>query len=678
MRRVLALMVVAVMIAAAAQAVAGGIAVTKANFAADKPFPQFMNLWQEGWSLKDESGQPLQYAKPGMPLGGYVYVYFKNTSAAPARVTDLLIEGISIKKALARTEDGIRDFYGSSIHVAKLPKADFDRLIRAGEPLWWKWDPKPVPPGGTGEIVLRMRRKAQTPALNITIQTDRGSAKAGISIAAPSPRFLTISFSNNRDRVTAYVTPGKGATAPKKMLIDGRDVTAMSRMAASPASPAVPIVISLKQPLELMSFHIFEAVYADGSKAAAGIRAWGHDMVYGMWGSQLGGKGSPRDNVREYLLDWSDHNINAAMGMVGKETHEYVETDEGAEFLKTIGIEPVFGDINSKAKPLFFFLFDEPDANDFSIDDVPTLSKLGTLGQCLTAVADWFREKSPGIPVLLNIDNTWKPENWYVYHQLADIPCADPYYPEQLDFSYTGRPGNFGSHTKPTYVYAVTAISQSSCAPKPLHILICSTKYRNPDYTGRFPTPEEARVQVYYALSAGAKGLSYWWFSPDTVCYGVGADEPGAHALWKEIGLLGAEVRTAGPLLTQSCPAALPVDATRDVWVRTLLSGLDTVVLMAVNDNFLCDRLGTVVKATEKARVSVTLPSWLRPVDAFEIGYDGVKDAAWKQAGARTNLDLGTLQMTRMVVITADKGLRGRLQGIYDRQFRENVAGLLK
>ena len=99
---------------------------------------------------------------------------------------------------------------------------------------------------------------------------------------------------------------------------------------------------------------------------------------------------------------------------------------------------------------------------------------------------------------------------------------------------------------------------------------------------------------------------------------------------------------------------------------------------MAVNDNFLCDRLGTVVKATEKARVSVTLPSWLRPVDAFEIGYDGVKDAAWKQAGARTNLDLGTLQMTRMVVITADKGLRGRLQGIYDRQFRENVAGLLK
>jgi hypothetical protein len=292
-----------------------------------------------------------------------------------------------------------------------------------------------------------------------------------------------------------------------------------------------------------------------------------------------------------------------------------------------------------------------------------------------------LRAKDPSTAVLLNVDNTYKPENWYVYPQLADIPCHDPYYPGEIDSCYTNFPATFGAHTRPTYVLATAQISQSACQPKPLHTILCSTKYIPPnakpgDYIGRFPTPAEKRLEVYYAISAGTKGISYWWFSPSGDCHGCGADEPDARALWKEIGLLGAEVRTGGPIITTSCPLDLPWSASRFLTVRCLARGQDTVAVIVVNDNVLCDRVGTVVKACENAKASVQVPSWLSPKDAFEITYDGIKDVTWKPDGGRIAFDLGKLDLSRFIIVTANPGLRAQLDTLYRTKFAENVKAL--
>jgi len=38
-----------------------------------------------------------------MPMGGYMFVYFRNDGKNPAKVTDLVIEGVKLSEGLAQT-----------------------------------------------------------------------------------------------------------------------------------------------------------------------------------------------------------------------------------------------------------------------------------------------------------------------------------------------------------------------------------------------------------------------------------------------------------------------------------------------------------------------------------------------------------------------------------------------
>ena len=651
---------------------------TGAAYFSDKPFPQFMYLWQEGWRLKDSEGNKLIYARPDMPLGGYAFVYYRNTGKEAVKITDLMIEGIKLSEGLGVTHKprSLEERYGSSILLSKLPKDQIELLKSAGAPVWWKAEPQELAPGAIGEIVVRLRRDPQIEKLNIGIVTDEGVIEAVVQTSQQQPRFTTISFTPELDTVYLYASHPMCGMKPTKIFLDGKDVTQISSVVSDDSLDTAPIVIKLSKPLDWMSYHNFKAMYPDGSAAVAGIRAWGREMVYGMWGASLG-RGEDEEVGRRYLTDWAEHNINVHMGMPSGAGTDFFRSDEGWEFCESIGIDRMTRWIVEGRQPAFFFLMDEPDAHDAGTDEVRATERLGSLGQHLVTWADVLRRHGPDTPILLNIDNTYKPENWYMYHQLPDIPCIDPYYPEQLDYVYRTEPGKLSAHTKPTYVYAVSAISQSSGQPKPLHAILCSTKYFDAQgYEGRFPTPEEKRMEVYYAIAAGAKGLSYWWFSPDRYCRGCGEDDPDARALWKEIGLLGAEVRTAGPIITRSCPATLEMKATPRLWVRSLLSGLDTVAIIVVNDDVACDRAGTVFKPVEQAAVTVTLPSWIKARDVLEITYDGIKDVQWKDIGSQVSLDLGSVELTRFILITSDAELRNRLQALYETDYAHNVASL--
>jgi hypothetical protein len=449
--------------------------------------------------------------------------------------------------------------------------------------------------------------------------------------------------------------------------MDGRDVTARCRIVADKSLDLSPVVLKFAEPLGLMTYHCFEVAYPDGSRAMAGIRAWGNEFVYGLWGS--------RGEARAFYQEMAQHNMNAHMGHAVGDVMEMSLSNDGLEFLTKLGIRNMATWYGNARNTLFYFLQDEPDAQDPGIDDLPPDQRLGLCGQFLVNKMNQLRAKDAKTPILLNIDNTYKPENWYMYHQLSDIPCLDPYY--TADDTYWHYPGAMGHHFKPTYVYAATKISQTSAAPRPLHVILCSTRYQdNAGREGRFSTPEEMRIQVSYALAAGAKGLSYWWFTPAGDCIGCGVDEPAAKALWREIGLIGAEVRTAGPVITTSCPISLPVEASRWLWVRTLLSGTDTIAVIVTNDNLLCDRVGTVYKPVDKATVTITLPEWLKPSDCFEISREGVSNADWKQTAGRVTLDLGKVELNRLVVITSDPGLKTHLRQIYQEKHSQNVAGL--
>jgi len=640
-------------------------------YIADTPLPQFAHIWHEGWQWTDEKGESVDYAQKGMPLGGYVFIYFQNTSDSPITITDLAVEGVKLSEGLGRSNDAVQDLHGHSVKLSKLPKELVDKLHAAGQPIWWKAEPREVAPKQTGQIVVRLKRDPTPEKLNLEVITDDGPIAAAVDPRQQQPRFRSISFSPELDVAYLYVSHPAGAgQAPDRIYLDGKNVTQFSSIGSDPKAEVVPIVVKLQQSLEMMSYHCFRVGYPDGSAATAGIRAWGHELAYGMWG----GTG----DARQVLANWAKHNINVMMGHWSGEGAHFSLKPGGLEYMQSIGMRQMTNWFGNAKKPLFYFLQDEPDAQDYSIDDLQPVDRLGCLGQALVNKSHYLRAKDSKTAILLNIDNTYKPENWYTYHQLADIPCIDPYYQGELDSCYTKHPGRMAYHHKPTYVYAASAISQSSCAPKPLHVVLCATGYSDPKsgFAGRYPTPEEKEIELCYALAAGAKGFSYWWFTPGPECNGCGGDSPEAKALYKGIGLLGARMRTAGPVTTVSCPADLPVKVSRYLWARTLVSGLETVALVVVNDDVLCDRMGTVVKAVEKAKATVETPSWMTPADVFEVTSDGIREITWKRDGASVEVDLGTVNISRLVFITSDGTLRDRLAKLYATKFADNVKAL--
>ena len=666
--------VLVLLLAAQAGLAATSYEVIGSAYHADTPFPQFLHLWSEGWALKDQNGEPLQYATTNMPLGAYIQLYIHNASAKTMPVTDVKLEGVSLAEAIAFSRRETGGLYPASIHFSKLPQADVDRLIAAGEPVWWKVDPPALPPGGFAEVTIRLRRQVKTAA---TVEVLGGEATWKASVATTdTPRFMGISFSASLDSVYCYVRhPQLPDATPIKVLLDGQDITARTTMAADRAANVMPLVIHPAQPLRKGSFHCFQAIYDDGSTAIAGIRAWGEEFVYGMWGYVNHGK-TPQEKVDYYLGDLKRHNVNAVMESYGGEVGEYLSGEAGVEHSRATGIWAMRNRPGKVLSPVYYFLTDEPDAHDFAVKQLQPNQRLGSFGQDLVRRSHAFRDQDPVPPHLLNLDNTFKPENWYMYAQLPDVCCADPYFQEQQRIVWNERPVWAPSFIKPLYVLGAATICSSACAPKPLHIILNSVRHDTKGGPFRFATPPEKTVELFYALGAGTKSFSYWWYTPYGEFHGCGAADAEAVALWRQIGLLGALVRTAGPVLTRSCPAGLPLKAPGKLWTRTLLAGTDTLVLLAVNENIANDRLGTVVVPLPKTPLTITPPSWLKAADGFEITPEGLRDVDWKSEAGQLILDLGKTEVARLVFLTSDKTLRGQLDDLYHNRFAASVAQL--
>jgi len=656
----------------------------RAVYQPDVRFPEFMPLWREGWNWKDQTGQKVRYAYEGMPLGGYLFAYFRNEGDRPLEVTDVLIDGVSLAKGVAFEKDVKvtgTDAVVASLQFSKLPAEQIERLVAAGEPVWWKVEPTFIPPGGRGELTVRLRRDPKPGTLRLSLPDGKGGmVETTVHVREPQARFFGINFSPKLDRVVAYLRhpSGKGV-APARVYLDGRDVTSRCTVAADPAIETVCVLVDLAAPLTEGRYYSFRAEFADGRWAEACVGAWYLGTVYGVWGSHNYGE-TPEQVARNWLSDMAAHNINVHMLHSSGPGHEFLHGPKGPALLKEFGIRKMLHWTDPRFDPIFYFLVDEPDAADFLSKMLDPYKRIGSRGQYLVERCKLFRRHDPQTrPILLNVDNTFKPENWYTYAQLADIACADPYYQEGVQSVLHSDPGNMAAYIKPTYVYAVGTLYQSACAPLPMHLILhtCRFDFKPEETPYRAPTPEEKRIEVYYALAAGAKQLSFWWYSPGARYYGLGGRDPEMRRLWREVGLLGAEVRTLGPVLERSCPADVPVEGPPWLWTRCLIAGDDTLVVLAVNDNNFSDRLGTVIRPIKNATMQVKMPAWLKAADVFEVTCKGTADIDWKARERAVRVDLGTVEVTRLVVITKDPGLRGGLQKRYESRFAANVRKLL-
>ncbi len=669
----------AVVVLAVAAPAWGAPEVLGAYYRPDEAFPEFTRFWREREPEEAGVGDATAAAREPV-LGASVHVLVRNAGTQDLVIGDVLLEGVSLKSAIAFS-DQRKNRRPASLFFSKISDGERETLIRAGEPIWWRVDPASLAPGCVGEITVRLRFVPKVRELRLELRYGGEKVPVVVAVREAAPRIEGISFTPGLDEVFVYLKhPKAPGQAPAQLRLDGRDVMGSARIGADPRIAVVPVVIRPGKALDAMSLHCVHAAWADGSSATAGIRAWADELAYGVWGGQPGGD-SDTAGARRYVQDLREHHVNVQMPQVGSGMlAAFYKSEAGGRECERAGLRFVLGDVGkwNVRVPYAYFIKDEPDAADAKMTGMPRGHEIGSLAQWVIDVGHDWRTKAPSVPQTINVDLTFKPYNYYIYGQVPDLLMADPYYQPRLREAHWKHPERLPLYRTATFVRAISTTLQSAAAPKPTHIILYANAYIEKETKRRFryPAPEEKRIEAYYALGAGAKGISYWWFTPGAPARGMGSQDADAKRLWREVGLIGAELRTAEPLILRSCPGAVPVKGPEGLLVRCLLAGLDTMIVVVVNEQHVNDDKGTTVTPVNDAVIRLALPSWLDAGDAFEVQPTGIRPVAVERQGAEAVLRLGTVNATCMVVMTADKSLRGRLEAVHAK-LAPNVARLL-
>ncbi len=670
----------AILSAVACTTANAGVTVLGVQYQQDQPYSEFNCIWNDKTYPTD---------CPPRSLGCYVHVYLKNTGGSAVSINDVTVAGYSLEDSLV-LNSGVHDARSIYFKWDNPPTA----ILNAGEPVWFKGDPATIPAGGVAQAVVRLRSVPVTQPVAVGVVTSGGTVTTNITVDAGAPQLASIGYSPDLTKVYLHWRRIGGA-APAVVRIDGVDVTANTTTVGDPAVDFGASVVQLSTPLTPMSYHVFQGTYTDGKIASAAQRAWTNKFIYASYGNfEL----SSSYTVADWVAEASDHGFNNVQVNVG-EVGGYMWTTAGRADCLARGYGYTTGD-KTKFNPLdpdMFFTNDEPDAEEANMENtfcgtglkLPCgKSPMGILVMREIANGEALRAMRPMTPTSVNLNGTFRPENYYAWGQAMDVTQVDPYYQRRLSDVYWRDQQRIPLYLKATYIYAVSKATVTAAEPNPANILLFSCEWKCMDdnkcdaaYVGQvwpFPTPASKRIEVYYALAAGAKGMGYWWFPKGYPSNGLAdQNKPTARALWKELGLLGNEIKTAAPLLVTGHPVDMPITPGPNVWARALASGTDTLILIAVNDNYYNDESGCHYTPVANATLTATLPSWMQTsLYAFQITAGGLSDVSTVLNGNQLQVNLGTLDLTRMVVLTKNAGLRGAIQARYDQQVRPGICAM--
>jgi hypothetical protein len=669
----------ALVISLACRGAHAGVTVLGVQYQQDQPYPEFNCIW-------NDKTYPTNC--PARSLGCNVHVYLKNTGGSSVTISDVTVAGYSLADSLVENA-GVH--YSRSIYFKwdNPPSA----ILNAGEPVWYKGDPATIPAGGVGQAVLRLRSVPVTQPVSVGVVTSGGTVTTNITVDMNAPQLASIGYSPDLTKVYLHWRRNGGA-APTTVKMDGVDVTPATTTVGDPTVNFGASIVQLAAPLVPMSYHVFQGAYSDGKLASASQRAWTNKFIYASYGNF---ETSASYTIADWVAEASEHGFNncqVSMGEVGG----YMWTGAGQADCRARGYGYTSGD-KTKFNPIdpdMFFLNDEPDAEEANMENtfcgtglkLPCgHSPMGILVMREIANGEGLRALRPMTPTSINLNGTFRPENYYAWGQSVDILQVDPYYQRRLSDVYWRDQYRIPLYRQATYIYAVSRAVTSAAEPNPSNVLLYSCEWKCTDdncdtaYVGQvwpFPTTEAKRIEVYYALAAGVKGMGYWWFPKGYPSNGL-ADQgkATARALWKELGLLGNEIKAAQPLLVTSHPVDMTLSPGTNVWVRALASGTDTILLIVVNDDYYNDEAGCHYTPVANATLTATLPSWMQASPtAFAITAGGLTDVSTVLNGNQLQVNLGVLNLTRMIVLTKTAGLRATIQQRYDQQVRPGICAM--
>lgn len=647
------------------------IRIETASYVPDRKFPTLLPFIWDGWDLKFGTFNPKPYESI-VTVGATIHMTVHNQSSDTVSVNRLFLNTIDLTKhilTIHREHEGLNAANYILNKPEITPEEIRTRLDNLGAPIWYMTRPNPIPANGFAEIIIRLRRLPNEENLTITIDAD-DSELVSTTLPSSKPqtlRLASVNFNNTIDRAYIYVrhTEGKDFII-KSVRLDGTSLDISSSGTLASSRGFIPLPVSLPSRWTHGSFHHIAVATTDGDTAASVIRARDDFFALGMWGYRNYGN-TDAERARDTIETLSKHLFNTHMGMGH---NGYLRSEEGLRLLKVyhFRLQPRDPTEATNRSGIIYsrFLLDEPDAHDYAVQDLPGNLRVGSLAQGIVQRQESWTLDDPRNLCLLNVDLTYKPENWIIYGQIPDILAADPYYQNRLGDTYQRHPGWIGQFYQPLYVFAISEIIRWACEPKPSHVILNSVSMRDMKDVFRYGTPEEKRVEFYYALAAGARGISYWWFTPYGECYGCGSEEPAAKAMMREMARLNVEARSVLPLLATACPAAGagvtvdPFAVPVPPWLtpRTLFAGEDTALLILINRDHASDRTETIYEPLEKARIHFTPPGWLSVKDIFLLTSDGISQPETKKEEGEIIVYLNNFQLTGMLIFTADTILR--------------------
>jgi len=529
-----------------------------------------------------------------------------------------------------------------------------EALVEKRTAVWWRLAPPTLPPGVVGEVVVRLRGRLDRPG-QLVVELSNGR-RIELLVDHRGPAFRIESLAFAPDRRTAYLyieSQRQDAPLPTEVLLDGRSPLGMVRWLGAGYTGRLRVAcVYLDAPLELGSWHTWTVAGGD-ARAGAATRVFPDVARFGSYGFM---------DIKRF----ADNGLGTyySFGQLGREALDAAQAHGiRAAFYISDGTPPE----DRRGHPAIYGynLHDEPDVGDYSArKDVPMHLRPGTLAPDMVEQARRCAESDATKPVLLTLDLTFTPANYYIYGPIADMTTPDCY-PVTI-----GQPLSF--------LRDCAAHAKRATAPRPFGFVYQSCwehfakdqgryvgraeilakgfdRFTDPEKTrgfGRPPTPSEIRIQMMYALGSGARAL--WAYIDATELSGTLLFQ-GTQDLpenWKAVGDNSRALRHVERYVNLAHPIAWAHATGPKLWVRTLICGDAAALVVVVNEDYRCDKDG--FSAARAQHVKVTFPAlpWATLKRIAEVRPDGLVETPSQQQNGGLAWAIPCLTDTALYLVT--------------------------
>jgi hypothetical protein len=514
--------------------------------------------------------------------------------------------------------------------------------VKNTDVLWYRIWPNPVPAKGIAEVIVRLAQKPSGDSVKVTL-TKENKERFNIVVPIKKPMFRInyVSFSEDLKTINLYL--GKETEKNvniSSVILDGKKVKA-SIFSPEFFHKVCYVKISLRKPLKDMSLHFIRVLSESGESDACMVRAAPAKFVLGaltnskaaiiksMKNQFFNYVGSCNATSRAYIQDPDTGKYERGAGFLNPEAFKNGHVHWMNEWKK--------GYLKYMHYKWRYFLGDEPDGHG----NWPRTCRKEVRKTAFCRMLD------PTALVCVAIDHMAWPKNCYAFGGICDCFMVHNY-----------------SHGKTSMKKeTMDHVYHAGLSARPLPHWYLSGVGKH--YMGKLGA-EAVALQVWYALSGGAKGILYY-----PLYRGMYQKE--YRMRWFELAKTNVVLHLAGPLFAKGDVWPLARAEMDDMDVYTLAVGNEAIVLLAINKDYISDRKeGFSFEPMGEVPVDIELPKWFKVKDAFSITDKGLTNVDYKVSDGNVSLTF-PLDLLKLVVIAGNTKLRKQMQARYEKEIKPHL-----